>query len=38
VRAVTKRLAAMLAELLARDGVEESRIDDELALIQRMLE
>ena len=38
VRAVTKRLAAMLSELLARDGVEESRIDDELALIQRLLE
>jgi len=38
VRAVTKRLAAMLAELLARDGVAEDDIDAELEIIQRLVQ
>lgn len=38
VRAVTKRLAAMLAELLTRDGVAEQDIDAELELIQRLVQ
>lgn len=38
VRAVTKRLAAMLAELLTRDGVAEECVDAELELIQRMVQ
>jgi hypothetical protein len=38
VRAVTKRLAAMLSELLARDGVAEQDIDAELELIQRLVQ
>jgi hypothetical protein len=38
VRAVSKRLAAMLAELLSRDGVAEADIDAELELIQRLVQ
>lgn len=37
VRAVSRRLATMLAELLARDGVAEADIDRELELIQRLV-
>jgi DNA-directed RNA polymerase specialized sigma24 family protein len=38
VRAVSKRLAAMLSELLARDGVAENDIDAELEVIQRLVQ
>jgi len=38
VRAVSRRLAAMLAELLARDGVAEADIDAELEVIQRLVQ
>ncbi|MFM7052311.1 MAG: hypothetical protein ACKOYN_09290 [Planctomycetota bacterium] len=38
VRAVTRRLATMLAELLDRDGVPEAEIDAELELIQRLVQ
>lgn len=38
VRAVSKRLASMLAELLSRDGVAEADIDAELELIQRLVQ
>ena len=38
VRAVSKRLAAMLAELLTREGVAEAEIDAELELIQRLVQ
>jgi len=38
VRTVSKRLAAMLAELLVRDGVADDRIDAELELIQRLVQ
>jgi DNA-directed RNA polymerase specialized sigma24 family protein len=37
VRAVSKRLAAMLAELLTREGVAEAEIDAELEVIQRLV-
>lgn len=37
VRSVSKRMATTLSELLARDGVAQAEIDDELALIQRMV-
>jgi DNA-directed RNA polymerase specialized sigma24 family protein len=37
VRAVSRRLGAMLAELLERDGVPEAEIDAELELIQRLV-
>ena len=35
VRAVGKRLAAVLEELLLRDGIAEAEIDAELELVQR---
>jgi hypothetical protein len=35
---VSRRLAAMLAELLARDGVAEADIDAELEVIQRLVQ
>jgi DNA-directed RNA polymerase specialized sigma24 family protein len=38
VRAVSKRLATMLAELLSRDGVAEADIDAELELVQRLVQ
>ncbi|MFM1868423.1 MAG: hypothetical protein RL591_1831, partial [Planctomycetota bacterium] len=38
VRAVSKRLASMLAELLSRDGVADDAIDTELELIQRLVQ
>ena len=37
VRAVGKRLAAMLSELLTREGVAEADIDAELEVIQRLV-
>jgi len=37
VRAVGKRLAGMLAELLSRDGVAEEDIDAELEAVQRLV-
>lgn len=38
VRAVTRRLATILTELLARDGVAERDFDAELELIQRLVQ
>ena len=38
VRAVSKRLAAMLGELLSRDGVADEDIDAELEVIQRLVQ
>lgn len=38
VRAVTRRLATILSELLTRDGVAEKDIDAELELIQRLVQ
>jgi len=37
VRTVSKRLAAMLAELLSREGVRDEDIDAELEVIQRLV-
>jgi hypothetical protein len=38
VRAVSRRLATVLAELLARDGVAEEEIDAELEVVQRLVQ